>query len=88
MKEVKKIFITRYALSAGIQVRECEITGDVARPLCDGWQFFHVEGRDWHRTLDGAMARANEMRKTKIVSLNKQIKRLDALVFNVKDTTP
>jgi|SRR6185437_11165942 len=42
------------------------------------------EGKDWHRSLEGAQARAGEMRKRKLASIQKQIKRLESLTFAPK----
>jgi len=44
--------------------------------------YYHGEGREWHRTPDGAIKRADIMRLKKIHAINKQIKKLEALDFN------
>jgi hypothetical protein len=43
--------------------------------------YAHGEGRQWHRTQESALARAESMRKAKIASLRKSIARLEALSF-------
>lgn len=76
-----KIWITKYALTNGI--REAEGTG-----VSDGMasvrgphltEYYH--GRDWHKTREAAVARAEEMRTAKIASLQKSIAKLEKLRF-------
>lgn len=43
------------------------------------------EAKNWHRTRDGAIAKAKEMRDAKIASLERQIAKLRAMTF---DDTP
>jgi hypothetical protein len=82
-----KLFITKYALTEGIQEFEGEITDTslsmVMVPAGNRRlsQFFHGEGREWHRTRESAVARALVMRQNKIVSLNKKIKKLIDMKF-------
>ena len=40
-----------------------------------------AHGKDWHRTPEAALARAEEMRLAKIESLKKSIKKLEGLKF-------
>lgn len=44
-------------------------------------QYAHGEGREWHRTLEGARKRAEIMRMAKIANLKKQIAKLEKLKF-------
>lgn len=80
-----KVWITKYALTTGIKEVAGEISENCPSMFCDNGspypQYFHGEGRDWHRTLEGAKAKAEEMRVAKIASLQKQIKRLEKLQF-------
>ena len=86
-----KVWITKYALTDGIeeidsnQVKEFEIT-DM------GYLYFRRNGKysytmaiysqkDWHRTKESAIKKAEEMRQNKIVSLKKQIKKLEEMRF-------
>ena len=83
-----KVWITKYALTAGIQEREAEIdesdgTAAVKQERYHA-DYYHGEGRDWHRTLEGAIARAEEMRATKIASLRKSIVKMEKLRFGPK----
>jgi hypothetical protein len=77
-------WISKYALTKGIfQVLNAEIFeeqiltfhyGDVRNSI-------YGKGKTWHLTLEGAQARAEEMRIEKIKSLKKQIKKLEAMTF-------
>ena len=78
-----KVWITKYALTAGleeIEVRDCG--GGMVETAAQSWkQYFHGEGRDWHRTKEGALARCEAMRKAKLKSIDKQRKRIESLRF-------
>ncbi|MGK9167913.1 hypothetical protein KXR53_16520 [Inquilinus limosus] len=80
-----KVWITKYALSAGIQEVEGELSGAPADMIVVqsqmGTVYYHGEGRDWHRTREEAVARAEEMRKKRVASLKKQITKLKKLKF-------
>lgn len=79
-------WISKYALSTGIFVLDTDV-----EPKSDGYlscfarepRYIHhfYNKREWHRTESSAIGRANEMRKTKLASLAKQIDRLKALRF-------
>ena len=87
-----KIWSTKYALTNGIALYGAEIDGTMAivrgktRGTLD--LYLHGEGKEWHRTLDAAIVRAEEMRVKKIVSLEKQIKKFKALKFTVEEAKP
>jgi len=78
-----KVFVTKYALTIGIQevdVREC---GDGMVVQGDGCyaNYYHGEGKEWHRTRESAAARAEEMRRKKIESVKKLVAKLEAMTF-------
>lgn len=79
-----KAWVTKYALTEGILVVDAEVThydtGTMLRWA--GWNN-RAHGNDWHRTPEAALARAEEMRKTKIASLKKSIAKLEAMVFTL-----
>lgn len=78
-----KVWITKYALTRGIlckDARECT-DADMVETIEEWPGYFHGEGRDWHRTIESAVAKAEEMRNKKIHSLRKQIKRLENMKF-------
>jgi hypothetical protein len=84
-------WVTKYALTDGIQkvsgtVRH-ETSSDMlsyqARNGYHGWTAL-VHGKDWHRTPEAALARAEEMRKAKIASLKKSIAKLEVIKFSAE----
>ncbi|MDP9528559.1 hypothetical protein [Pseudomonas protegens] len=80
-----KVWITKYALTAGI----IEAEGDIAAPgmirYKDGGSFLQfAHGSDWHTTERDAFNRAEEMRQKKITSLQKQIKKLEGMQIEVR----
>lgn len=75
-----KIWISQYALSEGVIETEGE-TREISMVRLNSGRYVYGEGRNWHRTREGAVARAEEMRKKKISSLRKQLERLEALCF-------
>lgn len=75
-----KAWITKYALSGGIEEHEAEDRG-YGCIYFDRYGYMAGEGRNWHRTRESAVAKAEKMRKDKIASLRKQIERLEKLTF-------
>jgi len=81
-----KVWITKYALTQGIYEAKVEIS-----PVMPGMAiqpqgkiptiYYHGEGEEWHRTYESAKARAEEMVRSKIKSLQKQITKLQGLKF-------
>lgn len=83
-----KIYVTKYALSKGILEYEAEEHDArwpkmAVVPGASGTyrQTFHGEGKDWHRTREAAIERAEIMRKDRIESIRKSIVKLTALKF-------
>ena len=77
-----KVWITKYALTAGIYQEEVERTErgvwkDNGPQRCG--QGFYANA--WHETSESAVARAEKMRAAKIASLEKQIAKLRKLNF-------
>lgn len=83
-----KAFITKYALSSGIE----EVNGEVSsfnpnllmvlnqsHVIHNG--YFHGQGREWHLTSDAAIKKAESMRTAKIASHEASIAKLKALKF-------
>ena len=78
-----KVWITKYALTSGIKEIECEdcengAVKEIENPLPT---FYHGEGKEWHRTKESAIQKAEEMRQKKIASLKKQIEKLEEMRF-------
>lgn len=82
-------YVTKYALTEGILkmlVQDCFDTSPNMVRKVNGQYFttFHGEGREWHRTLDGAIKRAKDMQAAKLKSIDKQRARIAALKFEVE----
>ena len=82
-KEVKKLWIVKYALTEGIIQREVSVRGDYAYPAYFGSaSFVSLKiGRDAFVCYAEAQTAAEKMREKKIASLEKQLKKLHAMVF-------
>ena len=84
-----KVYITKYALTQGIFEKDVEICQSTLNPNASNMirvldkfhEFYHGEGKEWHRTLESAIKRSEEMRLKKIGSLSKQIAKLQKLNF-------
>lgn len=78
-----KVYITKYALTKGILIKDAEDRYEgmirIKRSSCFYTQYFNVP--DWHKTKKAAIKQANEMKKKKIASLKKQLNRIQALTF-------
>lgn len=82
-----KVYVTKYALSAGIKEAECDIHSNPRYPerkyiLYKGFISFYM-GKDAFLTKEEAIKKAEDMRKKKISSLKKQIDKLEKLKFEL-----
>jgi hypothetical protein len=80
-------FITKYALTAGIQIKKVEQCVDISDDMVavigrSGNECYH--GKDWHRTRQEAEIRANEMKRKKLDSIDAQRERIAKLEFGPK----
>jgi hypothetical protein len=86
-------WITKYALTKGV----FQVVGE-ASGVCPGMlvyqslesiydQYARKEGKDWHRTREAAVERAEAMRKSKIASLKKRIAALEKIRFETTEAT-
>lgn len=77
------VWISKYALTKGIFQLEVKSTSEDGNAVYGkGWEdAYHGKGKEWHETKEQAVIRAEEMRKKKIASLQKQISRLEKLKF-------
>lgn len=80
-----KVWITRYALTAGILEVDAKISEGMAsfKRTPDSY-IEYVHGKDWHETKDQALMRAGEMKIAKLQSLEKQIKKVSKITFEAK----
>jgi hypothetical protein len=78
-----KVWVTKYALTKGIQ--EVEVDRREDSQYCyskDQWRVQYVGlGKEWHLTRDSAVTRANEMRRAKLSSLRKSFAKFEKLNF-------
>lgn len=79
-----KMYITKYALSDGVEHVECEPGDAEGWVVPSGHSWSLLVGRDAHATIEAAQARFNEMVADKVKSLEKQLAKLRALKFEVK----
>ena len=80
------VWVTKYALTSGIEKHEAEKTHTddmvcVRGNRSKGTYDQHFHGKDWHTSEKSAKERAEEMRVKKLKSLDKQIKKIKSLVF-------
>ena len=81
------VFVTKYALTAGIRQVKAEICSDTMIRVAPGdWSesttypiYFH--GKDWHVTLREAQIDAEKRLARRIASLEKQLKGLRKMSF-------
>lgn len=84
MSETFTAYVTRYALSSGILKTEAVQSSSFPEMISDTKnRGRNYHGKDWHRTPEAAIVRADEMRKAKIASLEKSITKLRKLKFEV-----
>ena len=79
-----KVWVTKYALTSGIEEVEVEETHTPAMVCAKTGtyiQAFYGEGREWHRHECQAKIHADTMRKKKIESLKKSIAKLEKMRF-------
>jgi hypothetical protein len=77
-----KIWNTKYCLTKGMiehNISAINITDNLVK--VGPYEYLHGEEKDWHRTKEAAQFRANEVRIKKLQSLDKQIKKIGALIF-------
>jgi hypothetical protein len=78
-----EFYITKYCLTRGILLRSARKCGfnmiEVERPGSEcAW---YVHSPFWHEKLEDAIAHAEELRIKKLKNLDKQMKKISAIVF-------
>lgn len=80
-----KIYSTKFLFTHGIVECDADISYGTAitnkTKDCGYTMYLHGEGKEWHRTKESAIKRAEEMRIRKIKSLNKKINEITKMVF-------
>lgn len=83
-KQMATVWITRWALTKGIQKQEVELSnsGTLGRFRPVGYfSDVYVHGNDFYLTEEAARTRANEMVAKKIISTEKTLAKLKKLAF-------
>lgn len=94
MSEKVRVYLTKYALTTCIQVIDAEKEASsyytpgqfelsAGGDLWNGWQTYRV-GKDFFFSKEAAIEAAEEKRTKKLVSLKKQIAKLEAMTFEVE----
>ena len=81
MSDIFKVWITKYALTTGISEKEVKIDNDCVSVINNQGEYYFGEGKDWHKTKESAIKRAEEMRKRKIANVEKQLQKLKDMKF-------
>ena len=77
-------FVTKYALTSGIirnRLSPTAVDGLVVDASSRYHIAYHGEGKEWHRTWESAVARAEEMCKAKLASMRRSMAKIEALTF-------
>ncbi|WP_164097387.1 hypothetical protein [Serratia marcescens] len=86
MSKLTKIFVTKYALSAGPFSVMAEITDEGSMASWKGpgyWNYAH--GKEFWLTEEEALADCQRRREAKLASIDKQAKKLQAMTFTIKE---
>ena len=82
MSELTKIYVTKYALSAGIFEVDAKVADDMASfKRGDSYFMEFAHRNEFYLTREAAVVRAEEMRIKKLQSLEKSAKKISALKF-------
>lgn len=86
-KEKFTAYVTKYALTAGVQEVEAEWSEKYPGMIsykAEGSRYVQfAHGSDWHRSPDVALAKAESMRQRKIESMRRSITKLTDLKLEV-----
>ena len=78
-----QVFITKYALTNGIFEREAELC-EAKMVRCKSlYSVEYYHGNDWYESFEDAKVQAELMRDKKITALERQIKKLEAMKFEM-----
>ena len=79
-----KAWITKYALSEGIHVVDGEVCHNIRSTMLKYGNHSYAHGKDWHRTQEKAIKRAEDMRQMKIASIRRQLSKLENMTFAIR----
>ena len=74
-----KVWISKYALTQGVRYTNGEPVKGIYFLGIGTHEWYDRD--EWHKTPEEAVAKAEEMRKRKLASLEKQVAKLRALTF-------
>lgn len=85
-----KVYITKYALTTGVyiaEVNECDAPGMVEQPRTNKTytQYFHGEGKDWHKTKESAVNRVKVMKEAKLKAIQKQVDKINKISLDLPE---
>ncbi|CAI1181114.1 hypothetical protein [Serratia proteamaculans] len=85
-KHLKKVYVTKYALTSGPFSVEAEIMfdGSMASWRVEGFNH-SAHGKDFWLNQEDALADCERRRTEKLVSIEKQTKKLKAMTFEIKE---
>ena len=75
-------YVTKHCLTKGIQVTEVEDCRDGMVRGTVGRYFDYYHKGEWYRNRHDAVIRAEEMRRRRIVSLEKSLQKIKGMRFN------
>lgn len=80
-----KAWITKHAFTIGIVELEGEVSPQTPSLFVSGdsldRKYYHGEGRNWHRTREAAVTRANRILEMRLKSIKKQLSKLESMKF-------
>lgn len=80
-----KVYISKYALTTGIIEIEAEIcenvSTDMIKDINRKSDYYHGEGKQWHKSKEAAIKKAELMKDKKIAALRKQLESLTKMTF-------
>lgn len=79
-----RVWVTKYALSTGIFSADArQVSPTMVAYKHGGFSAdSYAHGNDWHLSEEKAIARAEEMRKKRVASMEKSLKTIKALDFS------
>ena len=81
-----KIYVTKYALTAGPFTVDAKLTGKSAFWHNNGYQQSEY-GKDWWLTEDEALADCERRRSVKLESIEEQKKKLTSMTFTITEVS-
>ncbi|HGK4675219.1 TPA: hypothetical protein ACJ2WV_004520 [Kluyvera georgiana] len=88
MSKLTKIYVTKYALTAGAFITDAEIKdGGRFAVYCHGSFPAYAYGKDFWLTEEEALADCERRRAAKIASIEKQKSKLEKMTFTIQEAS-